>query len=124
MLIKSQYVNVKCETTNVTSKHSILQPDTLLLHLITQARLAVGRSLLSPVAVEVVQLLLHGAAEATSVVSVQPLAHHTHAVLALMFVKGKVLDLRGDATAKAWMGLVLHCSRCLWRHGNVAPAVQ
>lgn len=67
----------------------------------------------SPVTVEVVQLLLHVAAEAAAVVPIQPLPHHTHAVLTLMFVKGKVLDLRGDATTQAWMGLVLHYSRCL-----------
>lgn len=77
----------------------------------------------SPVTVEVVQLFLHVAAEAASVVSIQPLPHHTHAVLTLMFVKGKVFDLRGDATTQAWMGLVLHYSRCLGRR-NVPPGVQ
>lgn len=77
-----------------------------------------------PVAVEVVQLLLHIAAEAASVVSVQPLAHDAHPILALVFVKRKVLDLRGDAPTEAWVGLVLPFGRCLGRHGNVAPGGQ
>lgn len=67
----------------------------------------------SPVAVEVVQLLLHVAAQAASVVSIQPLPHHTHAVLPLVLVKRKVLDLRGDATTETRMGLARRCSGSL-----------
>lgn len=79
----------------------------------------------SPVATEVVELFLHVAAEAASVVSIQPLPHDTHAVLTLVFVKRKVLDLRGDATAQARMGLVLQrSSGGLGRHGALPPGVQ
>lgn len=56
-------------------------------------------------AVEVIQLFLDIAAEAASVVPVQPLAHDAHAILALVFVKGKVLDLGGNATTPTRMAL-------------------
>ena len=57
-------------------------------------------------AVHVLQLLLHGAAEAAAVVAVQPLAHHAHAVESLVLVEGEVLDLGGDAVPSALLGPV------------------
>lgn len=58
-----------------------------------------GPSAGSPVAVEVLQLPLHGAADAAAVAAVQPLAHHAQAVVPLLPVEGKVLHLGGDAPA-------------------------
>lgn len=52
-----------------------------------------------PVTVEVVQLLLHLAADAAAVMAVQPLAHHAHAVLPLVPVECEVLDTRRDSLA-------------------------
>lgn len=60
-------------------------------------------------AVEVVQLFLHIAADAAAVVSVQPLADHAHAVLPLRLVEGKVFDLGGDATPPPRVALL--CDR-------------
>ena len=65
-------------------------------------------------AVDVVQLLLHVAAEAASVVPVQPLPHNAHAILTLMFVKCKVLNLGGNATSPTRMALFRHYC---WRPG-------
>lgn len=62
-------------------------------------------------AVDVLQLLLDVAADAASVVPVQPLPHNAHAVLTLLFVKGKVLDLGGDATPPTRMALFVACHR-------------
>lgn len=45
----------------------------------------------SPVAVEIIQLLLDAAADAAAILSVQPLPHHAQADLTLMLVKCKVL---------------------------------
>lgn len=67
-----------------------------------------------PVAVKVIQLLLHVAAEAAPVVPVQPLPHDAHAVLALMFVECKVLNLGGDTTAPTGMDLF---RQSCWRLG-------
>lgn len=53
----------------------------------------------SPVAVEALQLALHGAADAAAVAAVQPAAHHAQAVVPLLPVEGKVLHLGGDALA-------------------------
>lgn len=50
-------------------------------------------------AVEVLQLPLHGAADAAAVAAVQPVAHHAQAVVPLLPVEGKVLHLGGDAPA-------------------------
>lgn len=75
--------------------------------------LSMTRSIYSPVAMEVVQLFLDVATEAASVVPVQPLPHNAHAVLTLMFVKCKVLNLGGDATTPARMALIVHYNRCL-----------
>lgn len=61
---------------------------------------------------EVVQLLLDVAAEAPSVVPVQPLPHNAHAILPLMFVKCKVLNLGGDATTPTRMALIMHYYWC------------
>ena len=61
-------------------------------------------------AVEVVQLLLHVAADAAAVVAVQPLADHAHAKLPLLLVKGKVFDLGGDAPPAPRMAFVGHRS--------------
>lgn len=74
-------------------------------------------------AVKVVQLFLDVAAEATSVVSIQPLPHNTHAILTLMFVKCKVLNLRRDATTQAWVSLVLHYNRSPGHLRYVPPGV-
>lgn len=71
-----------------------------------------NRSISSPVAVEVVQLFLDIAAEAATVVPVQPLPHKAHAVLTLMFVKCKVLNLGGNATTSARMAFIVHYNRC------------
>ncbi len=76
-----------------------------------------------PVAVEVVQLLLDVAAEAASVVPVQPLPHNAHAVLTLLFVKCKVLNLGGDATTSARMALFLHYCWCPRRSRYVLTGV-
>lgn len=51
----------------------------------------------SPVAVEVLQLSLHRAADAAAVAAVQPVAYHAQAVMPLLSVEGKVLHLGGDA---------------------------
>ena len=59
-------------------------------------------------AVEVVQLFLHVAADAAAVVAVQPLADHAHAELPLLLVEGEVFDLRGDAPAAAGVVFVGH----------------
>lgn len=50
-------------------------------------------------AVEALQLPLHGAADAAPVASVQPVAHHAQAVVPLLPVKRKVLDFGGNALA-------------------------
>lgn len=50
-------------------------------------------------AVEALQLPLHGAADAAPVASVQPVAHHAQAVMPLLPVKRKVLDFGGNALA-------------------------
>lgn len=47
----------------------------------------------SPVAVEILQLLLDAAADAAAILPVQPLPHHAQADLTLMLVKCKVLHL-------------------------------
>lgn len=65
-----------------------------------------------PVAVEVIQLLLDVAADAASIVSVQPLPHHAHPVLPLVFVECKVLYLGSDATAAARVTLFRHRGWC------------
>lgn len=70
-------------------------------------------------AVEVLELLLDAAAEAASVVPVQPLAHHAHAVLTLVFVERKVLHLGGDATSPAGLASVLHNHRRPGSSGHV-----
>ena len=62
---------------------------------------------------EVVQLLLHVAADAAAVVAVQPLADHAHAELPLLLVEGEVFDLRGDAPPAARVALLRH-----WRPGS------
>lgn len=53
----------------------------------------------SPVAVEALQLALHGATDAAAVAAVQPVAHNTQAVVPLLPVKGKVLHLGCDTLA-------------------------
>ena len=53
----------------------------------------------SPVAVEALQLALHGAADAAAVATVQPVAHHAQAVVPPLAVKGKVLHRGGEAPA-------------------------
>lgn len=53
----------------------------------------------SPVAVEALQLALHGAADAAAVAAVQPVAHHAQAVVPPLAVKGKVLHRGGEAPA-------------------------
>lgn len=45
----------------------------------------------SPVAVEILQLLLDAGADAAAVLSVQPLPHHAQADLTFVLVKRKVL---------------------------------
>lgn len=50
-------------------------------------------------AVKALQLPLHGAADAAAVAAVQPVAHHTQAVVSLLPVKRKVLYLGGNALA-------------------------
>lgn len=50
-------------------------------------------------AVEALQLLLHGAADAATIASVQPVAHDAQAVVPLLPVKRKVLDFGGNALA-------------------------
>lgn len=51
----------------------------------------------SPVAVEALQLALHGAADAAAVAPVQPVAHHAQPVVPLLAVEGEVLHPGGDA---------------------------
>lgn len=65
-----------------------------------------------PMAVEVIQLLLDGTAEAPSVVPVEPLAHDTHSIVTLFVVKSKVLNLGSDATTTSRMTFFLHCCWC------------
>lgn len=77
-----------------------------------------------PVAVEVVQLLLHVAAEAASVVPVQPLPHNTHAVLAFVFVKCKVLNLGGNTTAPTRMDLFRQRRWSLGRPRHILTGVR
>lgn len=74
-------------------------------------------------AVKVVQLFLDVAAEAASVVSIQPLPHNAHAILTLMFVECKVLNLRRDASTQAWVSLVLRYNRSPGRLRYVPPGV-
>lgn len=62
-------------------------------------------------AVEVVQLFLDVAAEAASVVPVQPLPHNAHAILTLVFVECKVLHLGSDALTPTRMTFLKHCRR-------------
>lgn len=50
-----------------------------------------------PVAVEVIKLFLYLAAQASPVVTVQPIPHHTQAILPLVLIKGKVLYPGCDA---------------------------
>lgn len=50
-------------------------------------------------AVKALQLPLHGAADAAAVAAVQPVAHHTQAVVPLLPVKRKVLYFGGNALA-------------------------
>lgn len=82
-----------------------------------------NRSIYSPVAVEVVQLFLDVATEAASVVPVQPLPHNSHAILTLLFVKCKVLNLGGDATTAARMALMMRYNRCLGHLRYIPTAV-
>ncbi len=74
-------------------------------------------------AVEVVQLLLDVAAEAASIVPVQPLSHDAHAVLTFMLVEGKVFYLGGNASTPTRMALLLHNYWCPWRLGYVLTEV-
>lgn len=50
-------------------------------------------------AIEALQLPLHGAADATAIATVQPVAHDTQAVVPLLPVKCKVLNFGGNALA-------------------------
>lgn len=65
--------------------------------------LAILRSLIgfsySPMTVKILQLFLYLAAEAASIVSVQPLPHHTHPILTPLLIKSEVLHFGGNSTA-------------------------
>lgn len=62
-----------------------------------------------PVAMEVIQLFLHLAAQAPAVAAVQPLPHHAQTILTLGLIKGKVL-YSGCNTAPSPKGGAYHCS--------------
>lgn len=53
----------------------------------------------SPVAIEALQLPLHGAADAAAIASVQPVSHDAQAIVPLLPVKRKVLYFGGNALA-------------------------
>lgn len=63
----------------------------------------------SPMTVQIFQLFLYLAAKAASIVSVQPLPHHTHPILTPLLIKSKVLHFGGNSTATMRRGFPRGC---------------